>query len=185
MIRGMLALVIVAVACTEGRSANTGGDDPIAGKLVGAWDATMTLDRPYPLQPGSPEARAICGTIGVIENHNKNASAEEVMSATQLGVYDLPLSRIGLEWNDKVPFPAAVVNTVSTRSYASSTGATDSVRIVLNPGGEERIVLSGRYEPSGIQGMWTAQSARGTANGSFSMRPHVSANVARRSCPSS
>ena len=67
MIRGMLALVIVAVACTEGRSANTGGDDAIAGKLVGAWDATMTLDRPYPLQPRSSEARTICGTIGVIE----------------------------------------------------------------------------------------------------------------------
>jgi len=183
MIRGMLALVIVAVACTEGRSANTGGDDAIAGKLVGAWDATMTLDRPYPLQPRSSEARTICGTIGVIENRTKSASAEEVMSATQLGVYDLPLSRIGLEWSGKAPFPAATASTTRTRSYTSPT--SDSVRIVLNPGSEERIVLSGRYEPSGIQGMWTAQSARGTANGSFSMRPHVSANVARRSCPSS
>jgi hypothetical protein len=185
MIRGRLALVIVAVACTEARSANTSGDDAIAGKLVGAWDATMTLDRSYPLQPHSSEARTICGTISVIENRTKNASAEEVVSATQLGVYDLPLSRIGLEWNDKASFPTAVVNTVSTSSYASSTGATDSVRIVLNPGREERIVLSGRYEPSRIQGVWTAQSARGTANGSFSMRPHISANVARRSCPSS
>jgi hypothetical protein len=182
MIRGMLALVIVAVACGEGRSANTSDEDPVAGKLVGAWDATMKVERPYALQFGASEVTAICGTIGLIENRTRNASAEEVVSAAQIGVYDLPLSQIGLEWNVKAPFPTAIASTRRAGSYRSPASGSDSVRMVLNPGSEERIILSGRYEPNGIEGTWTAQSARGAANGTFSMRRHVSTQSQSRKC---
>lgn len=177
MIRRTFALLVVLVACTQSKSANTGGEDPAAAKLVGAWEATMRIDRPYPLQLQPSQVTAICGTIAMIENRSKSASVEDIASATQLGVYDLPLSQIGLEWNGKAPFPAA---TASTTTRTSPGG--DSVRIVLNPGSDERIILSGRYEPRGIQGTWTAQSARGTANGSFSMRPHTASELRSGGC---
>jgi hypothetical protein len=165
MIRRPFALLIVLVACSDGRSANTGREDAAAGNLVGAWDATMRVERPYPLQLRPSQATAICGTIAMIENRTKSASAEDVASATQLGVYDLPLSQIGLEWNGTASFPTAT-------GSATPGAGSDSIHIVLNPGSEERILLSGRYEAGGIHGTWVAQSARGTANGSFSMRPH-------------
>ena len=182
MIRGTLALLIVLVACSEGRSATTGGEDPAAGKLVGVWDATMKVERSYPLQLRPSQAMAICGTIGLIENGTRSASAEDVASATQLGVYDLPLSQIGLEWNGTAAFPAATASITAPTTYASPASGGDLVRIVLNPGSEERIILSGRFEPSGIQGTWTARSARGTANGSFSMRPHARSQMQSRRC---
>jgi hypothetical protein len=115
----------------------------------------------------------------MIENRTKSASAEDVASARQLGVYDLPLSQIGLEWNGTASFPAA---TASTTTHTSPPNDGDSVHIVLNPGSEERIILSGRYEPGGIQGTWTAQSARGTANGLFSMRPHTESQIQSGRC---
>jgi hypothetical protein len=118
----------------------------------------------------------------MIENRTKSASAEDVASATQLGVYDLPLSQIGLEWSGKAAFPAATASITGSPTYALPASESDSVRIVLNPGSEERIILSGRYEPGGIQGTWTAQSARGTANGSFSMLPHVSSQMQSGRC---
>jgi hypothetical protein len=182
MIRGVFALFIVLVACSEGRSANTGGEDPAAGKLVGVWDATLKVERPYPLQLQPSQVAAICGTIGLIENGARSASAEDLASATQLGVYDLPLSQIGLEWNGKAAFPAATASITGPTTHAPPPSGSDSVHIVLNPGSEERIILSGRYEPGGIQGTWTAQSARGTANGSFSMRPHVRSQLQSGHC---
>jgi hypothetical protein len=53
---------------------------------------------------------------------------------------------------------------------------------MLNPGGSERIILLGRYDVQGIDGEWTAQSLRGTATGSFSLRKHVSAAQSASSC---
>jgi hypothetical protein len=182
MMRGTLALIMVSVACSEGRSANTGGDDAVARKLVGVWDATMSVERPYPLQLRSSEVRAICGTIGVVENRQKNASGEEVGSATQIGVYDLPLTQIGLEWNGIPAFPTVAVSTANARSFTAHKSTSDSVQVVLNPGSEERIVLSGLYGERGLQGTWIAQSARGTATGSFSMRPHVNSLLRSGEC---
>lgn len=182
MIRRTLVLLIILAACSEGRSANTGGEDPAARKLVGVWDATLKVGRPYPLQLQPSQVAEICGTIGLIENGTGSASAADVASATQLGVYDLPLSQIGLEWNGKAAFPAATASITGHTTYASPPGGSDSVRIVLNPGSEERIILSGRYEPGGIEGTWTAQSARGTANGSFSMRPHARSQMQSGRC---
>jgi len=182
MIRGTLALLIILVACSEGRSASAGRDAPAAGKLVGVWDATMKVERPYPLQLQPSQVTAICGAIGLIENGTRSASAEDVASATQLGVYDLPLSQIGLEWSGKAAFPAAAASITGPATDTSPASGSDSVRILLNPGSEERIILSGRYESGGIQGTWTAQSARGTANGSFSMRPHARSQTPSGRC---
>jgi len=72
--------------------------------------------------------------------------------------------------------PAAAMQAAAMADSA----ATDSVAIVLNPDSQERILLLGRYQANGIDGDWTAQSARGTATGSFSLRPHL---TGRRDTP--
>jgi hypothetical protein len=175
-------LLIGSVACTEGRSSGAARDSAIGREMVGVWDATMRVNHPYPLQLRSSDAVEICGMIGLVENHASNTAADDIGAATQLGVYDLPLSRLGLEWNGLASFPAATVSTGIDSGIGSSATVRDSVRIVLNPGSEERIVLSGRYEANGIHGTWTAQSARGTATGTFSMRQHNNSRLESSRC---
>ena len=179
--RAAIAVFIVCAACGEGRS-GSGSNHAVPQELVAAWDASMQVNQSYPLQPRPSAATVICGTISLVENHAAAARTEGVDAASYLGVYDLPLSRIGLEWSGTPSFPEATVSIASNRAHGPTGSTSDSVRIVLNPGSEERIVLSGRYEANGIRGAWVAQSARGTANGSFSMRPHTNSRSESRNC---
>jgi hypothetical protein len=80
-----------------------------------------------------------------------------------LGVYDLDLSRLGLAWNGDVTFPSALA--VAPKE-PTEEGAS-LVTIVLNPGSRERIILIGNYDGRRLSGDWLAQSARGSASGSF------------------
>ena len=180
--RAAIAALIVCAACGEGRSAGSGPNHAVPQELVAAWDASMQVNQSYPLQPGPSAATEICGTISLVENHAGAAATEGVDAPTYLGVYDLPLSSIGLEWSGAPSFPEATVSIGRSGTHGSSAVASDSVSIVLNPGSGERIVLLGRYEANGIRGTWTAQSARGTAGGSFSMRPHTNSRSESRNC---
>ena len=180
--RAAIVVLIVCTACGEGRSAGSGRNHAVPQELVAAWDASMQVNQSYPLQPGPSAAAEICGTISLVENRAAARPTEGVDAPTYLGVYDLPLSSIGLEWSGAPSFPEATVSIASNRAHGPTGSTSDSVRIVLNPGSEERIVLSGRYEANGIRGAWVAQSARGTANGSFSMRPHTNSQSESRSC---
>jgi len=167
----MLALAIAACGGGLPRDPFRAGDLP-GQSLVGAWDAKLSLIRPYQLEPHDPATKRICGTIGFVENHYARGGSVLAGNSRHLGVYDLDLSLLGLNWLDENSFPVAVANAVDI--YTTPTGlARDSVAIVLNPGSQERIVLLGRYDIEGISGRWMAQSSRGTASGSFSLKPHV------------
>lgn len=143
-----------------------------AQNLVGAWDATLSLVRPYQLEPHNPAAKRICGTIGFVDNHRSTASSGLIDDSPHFGVYDLDLALLGLHWLGDNSFPAAVATSVDD-FRAPLNAVRDSIAIVLNPGSQERIVLLGRYGVGGIRGGWTAQSSRGTASGSFSLTPHM------------
>ena len=150
--------------------------------LVGAWDAKLSLNRPYQLELHEPAAKRICGTMGFVENHYARGGSGAADDSKHLGVYDLDLSLLGLDWLSDNSFPTAVATSVD--DYASPvSGISDSVAIVLNPGSQERIVLLGRNHADGIRGRWTAQSSRGTASGSFSLTPHITARNQSPSCP--
>jgi hypothetical protein len=171
-VRSLILLLVVSVACRRVSEKSTLRGHAETNELVGVWDATMTLAQPYPLEPDAPGAREVCGTLGFVENHGRVAGSTDSDTPLQIGVYDLVLKRIGLEWNGEPAFPVALASRGLGDNSARRSGAGDSVRIVLNPGSEERIVLLGRHDLRGIEGEWTAQSARGTAGGAFSMRPH-------------
>ena len=149
--------------------------------LVGAWDAQLSLIRPYQLELHQPAAKRICGTIGFVENHYARGGAVLAGNSPHLGVYDLDLSLLGLNWLDDNSFPTAVASAVDVDTARASL-ARDSVAIVLNPGSQERIVLLGRYDVEGISGGWIAQSSRGTASGSFFLKPHANARNRSPTC---
>jgi hypothetical protein len=168
----ILILVLALAACRDGspqRSPANGNDS--SPSLVGAWDARLTLSKPYPLGLHERTTQIICGTIAFGENHHYAVASKDETSPDP-GVYDLDLSSLGLAWIDDPPYPIAVAK-LSGQAHNSGS-SDDSVAIVLNPGSVERIVLLGHYDASGIDGRWTAQSARGTAAGSFSLTPHAS-----------
>lgn len=178
MIPRAVALLFAVLACGGVQRETQAAADSVAGQsLVGAWDARLSLTRPYPLGLSQPAARKICGTIGFVENHR--ASGSDTDGVPSVGVYDLDLSRLGLDWLNDNSFPTAVASEPRDSHPGLSGQLPDSVAIVLKSGSSERIVLRGRHDRAGIDGDWTAQSARGTAAGSFSLRPH---NEARPSC---
>ena len=170
--RGTLVLALALAACEGGATGKRLALETRTGQsLVGAWDAKLSLTRPYQLELHEPTTRRICGTIGFVENHYAMAVTD---NSPQVGVYDLNLALLGLNWRDDNSFPAAVATAVE--DFRAQRGlVNDSVAIVLNPGSAERIVLLGRYDVAGIRGEWTAQSSRGTASGSFSLTPHLKA----------
>lgn len=170
--RAIVVLTLALAACEGGATGKRRALETRPGQsLVGAWDAELSLTRPYQLEPHEPTTRRICGTIGFVENHYAMTVTD---NSPQVGVYDLNLALLGLNWRDDNSFPAAVATAVE--DFRARRGlVNDSVAIVLNPGSAERIVLLGRYDVAGIRGQWTAQSSRGTAGGSFSLTPHLNA----------
>jgi hypothetical protein len=176
----MLALAIAACGAGLPETRFARETQP-AQNLVGAWDATLSLVRPYQLELHEPAAKRICGTIAFVANHHARGGSSQTDDSTHLGVYDMDLALLGLDWLGDNSFPEAVVT--SFDDYRAPVNAVGhSVAIVLNPGSQERIVLLGRYGVEDIRGGWTAQSSRGTASGSFSMTPHVNARNQSPSC---
>ena len=180
--RGAPMLALAIAACGGGSPETRFAlDTQPPQSLVGAWDVRLSLSHPYQLELHEPAAKRICGTIGFVDNHFARGGSVGAGDSPQLGVYDLDLSLLGLDWLAENSFPTAVARPVDV--YAARAGvAPDSVAIVLNPGSQERIVLLGRYDVKGISGRWIAQSARGTASGSFTLTPHVTARRRSPSC---
>ena len=179
---GAPLIVLAIVACGGGSpDRRLARDTQPRQSPVGTWDAKLSLSQPYQLELHEPVTRRICGTIGFVENRSARSTSVLTDNPPHMGVYDLNLSLLGLDWLGDQSFPAAVATAAEPYASAAMT-VRDSVRIVLNPGGPERIVLRGRYDLAGISGAWTAQSSRGTASGSFWLTPHVSARAQSRSC---
>jgi hypothetical protein len=169
-------LIVLLAACSGGSAAVIANNERESNRqLTGAWDATLSLARPYPLAFNAPPARRICGTIGFVEGR---ALADDGGNYESNGVYRLDLGRLGLDWLDDSRYPIALAR--QPMSAKADSAAADSIAIVLNPDSQERILLLGRYDAGEIDGDWTAQSARGTASGSFSLRPHSERGQAGR-----
>ena len=162
-------LAVVALGCSGGSAAVL--TDHAAGSnetLTGAWDVTLTLERPYPLGFSTPAARQVCGMIGFVDDIGVNGGHYDRDAD---GVYRIPLSLLGLDWLDDSKFPTAIARRSAVKD--SESRKADSVAIVLNPESQEHIELRGVYRTTGINGKWTAQSARGTASGQFTLQPHA------------
>jgi len=164
----VLLLLLASAACGTSHPGESAAGE--SDRLVGVWDAKLSLTNPYPLAPDRIDARQVCGAIGFVEYRRARDEPLIAGGVSTIGVYDLELQRLGLEWRGENSLPTAFG---SDRSPAQSrVGSVDSIAIELNPGTDERIVLLGVYHAGGIVGDWSARSARGMATGAFSMRPH-------------
>jgi hypothetical protein len=162
---------LVAFGCAVGQSDVRSRDGAAADvRVIGAWDARLSLEHAYPLAPTPPADRSICGTMDFVESHRASTLTPGRVAA--LGVYDLDLSRLGLDWLGDISFPTAVADVIAEAGAPQHQRMGDTITIALNPGSQERIVLRGQSNPAGVDGDWIAQSLRGTATGVFSLRPH-------------
>ena len=173
-----LSCLLLIIGCTGTPATVLSDRDRLANpELTGAWDLTLTLERPYPLGLSSPPARRVCGTIGFVDAGETRNSAIARESA---GVYHVALDQLGLDWLDDTRFPSAIAR--QPEFGDGEPTSNDSVAITLNPGSKERIELLGVYRGSQIGGNWNAQSARGTASGIFILRPHMAGAARRAAC---
>jgi len=173
----LLAALLAVLACASQEPPTNATANGAPEGMIGAWDVTLSLSHPYPIGLDEPKVRQICGTMGFVQNDHRAQS--DFDSAPNLGVYDLDLARLGLNWMNDASFPAALVTRFEPAQAKGIAARADSVRIILNPGSREQILLKGRHNVDGIDGVWVAQSARGTASGLFSLRPH---DETRRAC---
>jgi hypothetical protein len=165
-----LAFLLFVIGCSDGSAALLANHDrALKEPLTGTWEVTLTLQRPYPLGFSSPTARRVCGTIGFVDVAD---AADRTIGDESDGVYQVPLAQLGLDWMQEAKFPLAVAHQAARGGSASAS--PDSVAITLNPSSRERIELLGVQHGSEIDGNWTAQSARGTASGLFTLRRRLS-----------
>lgn len=166
------------VACGTAASGPRRFDQQLANDFVGTWVTRLSLSQPYPLGPEIADRPSICGTIGFVEDHSTVRGDSGAREMAMIGVYDLDLRRLGLNWLDENSLPTAFA--IARRNTLLMQGPLDSIRIVIKTGSDERITLLGGYDASGINGDWSAQSSRGAASGAFSMRR---LGAAGPSCP--
>ena len=115
------ALALALAACEGGAPGNRLAFETRAGQsLVGAWDAKLSLTRPYQLELHDPTIKRICGTFGFVENHYATAATD---NSPHVGVYDLNLTLLGLDWLDDSSFPTAVATAVVSAPAAISACA--------------------------------------------------------------
>ena len=161
-----LTYLFLVIGCTDGSAALlTDRDRSVREPLTGTWEATLTLQRPYPLGFSNPTARRVCGTIGFVDVAER---ADKTTVDESDGVYQVPLAQLGLDWMQDAKFPLAVARQAERGGSASAS--RDFIAITLNPSSREHIELLGVQHGSEIKGNWTAQSARGTASGVFTLR---------------
>jgi hypothetical protein len=158
----MLALV-VGLGC--GDSAKTPAvDESVAGRLIGTWDLTLSLDRPLSLSTDAHTLpRSVAGTVAFLEASKEHLSFEGLGAPTHMGVYHVDLGALGFPARD-----ADVVPDLAARVVAAPR--RDSVYILLNPETPRYALrFSGTFDANGASGVWVAESFLG-GGGTFVMR---------------
>ncbi len=176
-----LGLLCAAIGCRE-RSAQhrRALEQEPAKRLVGAWDATLWLERPVTLSIGvrtPPES--ISGTMAFLPDRRSEFLHESLSEATHVGVYDIDLSAFGIRMEDSREVPVLIARTRAQASAANAPEARlpdpagrDSVTIVLEPTASRNpFQLNGVFTADKITGTWTAGQSLG-GGGRFVLQPH-------------
>lgn len=173
-----LGLLCVTIGCRE-RSAQQRRalDEEPAKRLVGAWDATLWLERPITLSIGvrtPPES--ISGTMAFLVDRRGEFLNEALPEATHVGVYDIDLGAFGIRLQDPREVPVLIARTktrvVAAEARVPDASARESVTIVIDPSDSRYpFQLNGVFTADRITGSWTAGQSLG-GGGRFVLRPH-------------
>jgi hypothetical protein len=171
-------LLLVALGC-HGDSAerNRALEKDAARRLVGAWDATLWLERPVTLATARRTLpRSVAGSLAFLEEHYGDYSPDDLRDATHVGVYEIDFRSFGFQVGGTDAPPIAIARTAdrvtTTSPGAAADAGPDSVTIVLAPGTSEYPCrLTGVFIADSITGIWTAGQLLG-GGGRFSLRRH-------------
>lgn len=156
----MTAAALVA-GCGDG-ARNSAADSPAAQRIEGSWVVRLRLERLRFEQVAGSDGgrREVRGTIALVANHWLDDRAVNT-ALSNYGSYDLDFRRLGFD-----PRLAGQAPRVE-----AEVRGRDSVEIVFEPEGRERIRLRGAWASDSIVGVWALEADRtgGDAAGSFAM----------------
>lgn len=158
------ALSIAAIAC-GGNGAHRSAEELAASRLVGAWDATITL-----ADPDGSTSRPLRGTIALVQDHYGHASSPQVGTVLDYGAYDIDFRGFGFDPRDGESIPS-VVAAISEDSTGGRV--VTLVRMVLHPGQPwVAVTLDGVLTGNTISGHWQTDSRSAVGAGQFTLTRH-------------
>ena len=168
-VASMLAALAIA-GCSNGAARTPTLDESVAGRLVGTWDISLTLERPLSLSTDERTLpRRVSGTAALLEAGPETMSFEQMQNATHMGVFRIDLSSLGFPGRDAGVIPDVAARIVVTAQRAGAA-APDSLYLILNPETPRySIRLAGTLDATSASGTWIAESFLG-GGGAFVMR---------------
>src|SRR2546426_2068589 len=153
---GMIgALALLAAGC-----GSTGkGESSSDGRLNGEWRITLRLAPPFGRGPAG-DTEVASGTLAFIPNSAVIHVPGFGGVPQQIGTHNVRLDRIVPELSPR-----------TTEALAAGLSTGDSVRLVLDPGSGDLIILRGRWQDSSVTGEWMFHRRAGIDEaGTFTLR---------------
>jgi hypothetical protein len=152
--RSIVAIMLLVAGCGGGGDVVKGSDQ----RLAGEWDIELTMS-PVPFGRAGDTA-TVQGTVAFVPNRAGTRVPSFGGTPQQLGTHNARLDRLIPDLDPRTAVP-----------MAAGSSAGDSVRLVLDPGSSEPIVLRGVWQDEGVQGEWTAHRRAGIdKEGRFTLR---------------
>ena len=150
---GMTALL--AAGCGGGK-----GEAASDGRLNGEWEIALTIVPAAFGREGGGDTSTARGTLAFVPNQAGARISGFTTIPQQVGTHNVRLDRLVPELNPGTTVP-----------IAAGSSAGDSVRMVLDPGSGEPIVLRGTWQGSEVAGEWMVHRRAGIdQEGRFSLR---------------
>ena len=161
---GIASIVAVGIAlgCDGSAADFSSSDSPAAQRLEGAWVVHLRIERLRfeVVAPNSAGPREVTGTLALVANHWLDGRAVPA-ALSHYGSYDIDFRRLGFDPRLSGQAP----------SVEADVRGRDSIDIVVEPNGRERVHLRGAWASDSIVGSWVIEADRtgADASGSFSM----------------
>lgn len=154
--RAIVTIALLAAACDGGRQGGAAQDD----RLKGEWELVLTIFPATFGREGGGDTATVRGTLAFVPNRAGTRVPSFGGIPQQVGSHNLRLDRLVPELSPRTTVP-----------MAAGTSVGDSVRMVLDPGSGEPIVLRGAWRESEVRGEWMVHHRAGIdQEGRFSLR---------------
>ena len=157
MIRARTVATIALLAAACGGGARPSGD--VDDRLSGEWEIALTRS-PSGFGAGRVDTATVRGRVAFLPNRSGGVVSSFGGVPRQVGTHNVRLDRLVPDIDPRAALP-----------LAAGSSAGDSVRIVLDPGDDEPLVLRGAWRGAMVAGAWVAHHRAGIdQEGRFTMR---------------
>lgn len=155
-LRSLISIAWLAAGCSRGQAVDGVADQ----RLSGEWDIVLTLSPTSIAQVGRRDTAGVRATVAFLPNRADTRVPSFGGVPQQLGTHNARLDRLVPDIDPRTALP-----------MAAGSSAGDSVRLVLDQGSGEPIVLRGTWQDGGVQGEWMAHHRAGIDQGGrFTLR---------------